>query len=102
MLFRSCPPIQVYTPENIDAQLDLAARNFVNADLRVDPEGHKVHLSAIFSWFKSDFGGREGVVEFLIKHLPEDDRKTWLVENRDRLSFQYDAYDWGLNSSELV
>lgn len=98
---RSCPPIQVYTPENIDAQLDLAARNFVNTDLRVDPEGHKVHLSAIFSWFKSDFGGQSGVIDFLIEHLPEDDRQTWLIEHRDTLSFKYKPYDWGLNSSEL-
>ena len=99
---RSCPPIQVYDPENLDAQLDLAARNFVNVDVSVDPEKHSVNISAIFSWFKSDFGGQSGVIDFLIEHLPEDDRKVWLVEHKHKINFQYKPYDWGLNSSTLM
>ena len=99
---RSCPPIQVYTPENLTHQLDLAARNFVNADVSVDPEKHTVHISAIFNWFKSDFGGHNGVIDFLIEHLPEDDRKAWLVEHQHKINFQYRPYDWGLNSSTLM
>jgi hypothetical protein len=98
---RSCPPIQIYTPEDIDAQLDLAARNFVNVNIEVDPPAHKVRLSAIFSWFKGDFGDREGVIDFLINYLPGDERRAWLVENRDKLSFHYEPYDWGLNSFDL-
>jgi hypothetical protein len=99
---RSCPPIQVYTPENLAYQLDLAARNFVNADVSVDPEKHTVHISAIFNWFKSDFGGHNGVIDFLLEHLPEDDRKGWLVEHQHKINFQYRPYDWGLNSSTLM
>lgn len=96
---RSCPPIQIYTPEDIDAQLDLATRNYVNDDIEVDPLACKVHLSAIFKWFKVDFGYREGIIDFLIHYLPEDERWAWLVENRDKLSFHYKPYDWGLNRS---
>jgi hypothetical protein len=99
---RSCPPIQVYTPENLATQLDLAARNFVNADISVDPETNSVHISAIFNWYKSDFGGRNGVIDFLIEHLPEDDRKAWLVENKQKINFKFRPYDWGLNSSTLM
>ena len=98
---RSCPPIQVYTAEDIDAQLDLAARNFVNADVKVEPGNHQVQLSAIFSWFKVDFEGQDGTIDFLLKYLPEDDRKSWLLEHRDTLKFEYKDYDWGLNSSNL-
>ena len=99
---RSCPPIQVYTPENLPAQLDLAARNFVDADVSIDPEKHSLHISTIFNWFKSDFGGHNGVRHFLIEHLPEDDRKGWLVEDKHKIHFQYRPYDWGLNSSTLM
>ena len=99
---RSCPPIQVYTVENLDSQLDMAARNFVNADLEVDPDRGEVNLSAIFNWFKGDFGGHQGVIDFLIEHLPQDDRrKTWLLEHRGTLRFVYKPYDWGLNSTIL-
>jgi hypothetical protein len=98
---RSCPPIQVYTAEDIDGQLNLGARNFVNADLSIDPDDHKVHLSAIFNWFREDFGGRDGIIDFLLQYLPEDDRHSWLLAHRDSIELQFKDYDWGLNSSNL-
>jgi hypothetical protein len=98
---RSCPPIQVYNPDRLDEQLDLAARNFVNVDLQLDVEKKQLHLSAIFKWFQADFGGREGVLDFLVEHLPEGERKTWLAEHRSKTSFSYKPYDWGLNSTKL-
>ena len=96
-----CKPQKLCREEAI-FQLDLAARNFVNADISVDPETNSVHISAIFNWFKSDFGGRNGVIDFLIEHLPEDDRKAWLVENKQKINFKFRPYDWGLNSSTLM
>ena len=58
--------------------------------------------SAIFNWFKGDFGGHDGVIDFLIEHLPQDDRrKTWLLEHQGTLRFVYKPYDWGLNSTSL-
>jgi hypothetical protein len=98
---RSCPPIQVYTPEKIDQQLDLAARNFVDADVQIDQDRNTAQLSAIFNWFGKDFGGQRGVINFLIEHLPQGERKTWLLEHRDTIAFQYKTYDWGLNSSHI-
>jgi len=68
---RSCPPIQVYTAENLDEQLDLAARNFVNADIFIDQQAFQMHLSAIFKWFITDFGGQQRMLDFLIEHLPD-------------------------------
>ena len=70
--------------------------------MSIDPEKHSLHISTIFNWFKSDFGGQSGVIDFLIEHLPEDDRKAWLVEHRHKINFQYKPYDWGLNSSTLM
>ncbi len=98
---RSCPPIQVYTAEDLDEQLLLAARNFVNADVSIDQQSFRVHLSAIFKWFNADFGGQEGVINFLIEHLPDGERKSWLAENVGNISFHYKPYDWGLNSTDL-
>jgi hypothetical protein len=98
---RSCPPIQIYTPDDIDNQLELAARNFVNSDVSVGPIDNTIHLSAIYNWFSGDFGGREGIIDFLIDHLPDDERKTWLVEHRNKVTFRYKPYDWGLNSLDL-
>lgn len=98
---RSCPPIQVYSAEKIEAQLDMAARNFVDADLQIDQERSTAHISAIYNWFAGDFGGRHGVIEFLIKNLEAGERKEWLEEYRNSVKFHYKTYDWGLNSANL-
>jgi hypothetical protein len=98
---RSCPPIQVYTADRLEEQLDLAARNFVNQDVQLDGENGQLHLSAIFKWYKADFGGRKGILDFLIKYLPDGERKDWLKDNGERVTFRYKTYDWGLNSTKL-
>lgn len=98
---RSCPPIQVYSAENIDQQLEMAAGNFVNADLKINQDQSIAHISAIFRWFAGDFGGHQGVVDFLVKHLTSGEQRTWLEINRDTVQFKYKTYDWGLNSANL-
>lgn len=98
---RSCPPIQVYSADHLEEQLDMAARNFVANDVQLDAERKQLSLSAIFKWFKEDFGGTEGVLDFLVEHLPDGKRKGWLLEHGDEVSFLHKPYDWGLNSTKL-
>jgi hypothetical protein len=97
---RSCPPIRSYSPEKLDAQLDLAARGFVDTTVEISPEKNQVHLSQIFRWYQKDFGGLEGVLDFLIQYLPEGDRRReFLLTAGDSLRFRYTPYDWALNST---
>lgn len=93
----SCPPIQIYSAENLDAQLDLAARNFVDANLKLNPARQILVVSSIFRWYARDFGGREGVISFLLNHLPFDGRRAWFSTHRGSLRLHYEPYDWGLN-----
>ena len=94
---RSCPPIRTYTAEGINTQLDLAGRGFVDTNVRFDQDKSELHTSAIFNWYKIDFGGKEGVIDFIIKHLPDDERRTWIQDNQGALKIRYDPYNWGLN-----
>lgn len=95
---RSCPPIQVYQGDILDDQLSLAARNFVDNSIKIDPNSKTLSLSQIFKWFETDFGGREGVLSFILGHLPQDERRSWISENMRLLEFRYENYDWSLNS----
>jgi hypothetical protein len=94
---RSCPPIGVYSPDQIECQLEIASRNFVDANIRLNKGPRSLSLSAIFRWYAEDFGGRQGILDFLIKTLPDGSRKTWLEANYPSVRFQYQEYDWGLN-----
>jgi hypothetical protein len=93
----SCPPIGFYDHDQVNKQLDLATRNFIDKDISVDKGLEVLSLSSIFRWYLKDFKGKSGVVDFLLKYLPEDDRKTWVIENHETIKFNYKPYDWSLN-----
>jgi len=94
---RSCPPIGIYSAEQIERQLDLATRSFVDAEVAIDPEGGQIQLSQIFRWYRDDFGGPAGIVELLRRSLPDDARRSWLRQ-ANRAQLVYRDYDWSLNT----
>jgi hypothetical protein len=91
----SCPPIGVYDPENLDAQLDMAASNFIANDVAVDTGRNEVSLSQIFNWYKGDFGGYQGILDFLLRYLPDDERRQWLKQ-QPSVNLAFRPYDWSL------
>lgn len=96
---RSCPPIGAYSPDPIDDQLDLASRNFLDQNIAINSHKGIISLSSIFRWYRADFGGRSGILAFLQRHLPDDNRKSWIKANALSLRFKFQPYDWGLNTS---
>lgn len=95
---RSCAPIDYYDPVRIDSQLDEASRSFINSsEVLLFPEENRLLLSKIFRWYERDFGGRHGVVDFLIQYMAGGKEREYLVENGDLLTFEYLFYDWDLN-----
>ncbi|WP_218080792.1 DUF547 domain-containing protein [Anthocerotibacter panamensis] len=93
---RSCPRLRnrAYTADQLDSQLDEAARQFINDPKKnqYDNARGTVKLSKIFYWFRDDFGG--SVSEFLKKYAESEALKA--LDNR-RLKISYLDYDWGLN-----
>jgi hypothetical protein len=51
----------------------------------------------LFDWYKKDFGTDQEIAEFILKYLPDDERKTWLENNRSDPDFKTLPYNWGLN-----
>ncbi len=95
---RSCPPIRAYSPEKLDPQLDLAARSYLTANVQIVPEDNALHLPSIFKWFAMDFGGRDGIIDFVLSHLSDGAELLWLSKERGKASLRYKPYDWSLNS----
>ncbi len=95
---RSCPIITVYRAQDIEEELEMAASSFINGGgVMVTPETGKVSLSRIFKWFQVDFGGRSGVIEFILRYLMEGPEKDFLYQNTAKLRIEYQEYDWSLN-----
>lgn len=94
----SCPPVRAYTADSLNSQLQSAARNFVDLNVKVEQERNVVVTSEIFHWFAKDFGGERGIIDFILQHLPGDERNSWITINRYSAKLKYERYDWGLNS----
>ena len=86
---RSCPPVAVYTPDAIDAQLDLAAASFLDAEVEVDAQEGIVRASRILRWYWFDFGGKKGIEDLLRRY------RTGGLEERP-WKFTWKEYDWSL------
>lgn len=95
---KSCPPIQVYSANHLEVQLELAAKNYVDSYVELLPNKNLLIVPRIFQWYKDDFGMQAGVLSFLIDHLPDDGRRTWLLTNRGRKRIRFAPYDWGINT----
>jgi hypothetical protein len=93
---RSCAPIRVYSAQEIDAQLELAARSYLNAEVEVIPERPAVVLPMIFYWFWSDFEDGQPLGEFLLRYL-DDGRARSIVEKLDRVEVLFRRWDYDLN-----
>lgn len=86
---KSCPYVAIYDAENIDEQLDKAARQFLKSSTTYKAEQDKVYVTALISWFRADFDGLDGAVKMLKSYqiIPQDADPD--VEFKD--------YDWTLD-----
>ena len=98
---RSSPPLRVFHAERLEAQLEDAAREHVRANVRVKDEGAKVKVPRLFQWYSGDFGGPDGVLEFVVARL--DDEAVELIDRRQgRVKLKYLDHDWTLNRLETA
>ena len=98
---RSSPPLRVFHAERIEGQLEDAAREFVRATVRVKDEGAKLKVPRLFQWYSGDFGGSDGVLEFVVARL--DDEAVELIDRRQgRVKLKYLDHDWTLNRLETA
>lgn len=104
----SCPPIAVYQPEELDWQLNAAARAFINSqEVKVDVTKGNIDLSPIFRWYAPDWGGNvwnqlgigrfDWLVRYLAAYIDDPATTAALRENPTRFKVRFNAYDWGLN-----
>jgi len=95
----SCPPIDVYTAENLEEDLDISGRTFLNAGgMKIDRKHRRVALSRIFKWYANDFGKNQGErLRFAAPYLYDGDDRKFIEENAETLTIDYQQYDWRLN-----
>lgn len=102
---RSCPPIGVYSADQLDQQLDLATRQFVNhGGAVIFPARRTIKLSRIFSWYAADFGSawfgyrKQGALAaFVSRYLESEASQALMQISPSQLKIRFQNYDWTLN-----
>ena len=85
---KSCPPIAFYKPEQIDKQLDLAARTYLKNEVQFNGNNLTVEVPAILNWFRGDFGSKKGIIRLL--------RQQRIVPDSVKPRLIWKKYDWTL------
>lgn len=83
---KSCPPIVFYSYENIDKQLDLAAKSFLSGETEIDDAKKEVRVTKIMDWFIRDFDGKKGIRKII---------KDVLQKDVTGYSVKFKQYNWG-------
>ena len=98
---RSCPALleEAYRGERLDDQLERQSFAFLEREdaLRFEERAFGapvVRLSKIFDWYVEDFGGKQGVRNFVREYAPEEIRAR-ITGGGFRVAYM--AYDWNLN-----
>ena len=60
-----CPPVTVYSPADVDAELDIAVEWFLEEHASYDTERDVATIPRLFRRYRGDFGGARGIIEFL-------------------------------------
>ncbi len=94
---KSCPPIAMYDPGRLDAQLDDASAALLTS-VAVDDAAQTVEIPLVLAWYERDFGGPDGVREFVIHHAGvQRDAVSRALAVGYRLV--HARYDWSLNGA---
>ena len=100
---RSCPPLarEAYRGDRISEQLDAAVRRFL-ADPRhyalVRADRPTLRVNKLFDWYKEDFGGTGGVVDFLRRYVSPADAE---LLQPGQVRVEYLPYDWALDDTAV-
>jgi hypothetical protein len=66
----SCPPVAFYEAGKLDQRLDLAANDYVAADVEVDETAEVIRLPIAFRYYESDFGRRAWACSAVVEGGP--------------------------------
>jgi len=94
-----CPNLRAkgWTGANLDADLEMAARDFINHPRGVTVlPGNRLRVSSIYKWFNADFGGSDAGV---LAHLRKYAGPALAAALTSQPAITEDAYDWSLDDA---
>jgi hypothetical protein len=93
---RSSPGLVAFEGGKLDTQLEQAAERYVRRMTRLERDGAVVVAPRLLQWYAKDFGGENGVLEFLAARL-EEAQADDIDRHIRSVKLRYAEFDWSLN-----
>ena len=90
---KSCPPVAVYDWTRLSEQLEQGTEAYLNKYTTYVDKENTAYVSSLFSWFRGDFGGLDGIKNILQKKQLIPDKNTRLKTT---------TYDWSLDLGNYI
>ena len=91
---KDCPPVAVYSVDNLDYQLDYMSKRFLTSYSIVDDNRKEVKTAQLFAWFRGDFSGSNGIRNIL--------QGYGIIPISPRYKMLQRKYDWTLMLDNFV
>jgi len=94
---KSCPPIRVFSAENLEKGLELASKSFCQSETTIDMDKMKVVTSKILDWYGGDFGpDKNKIMERLLPFLTPE-QETAFKQICGDFQMEFAEYDWAIH-----
>jgi hypothetical protein len=92
----SSPSFRVFDGGMLDEQFEQATCEYLQRTVRVENGGALIILPRQLYWYRADFGGERGALEFALSRL-DDDTVEMVDRRQGRVKLRYAPFDWALN-----
>ncbi|MFD0797938.1 DUF547 domain-containing protein [Maribacter chungangensis] len=86
---KDCPPVAIYEWERLEEQFTKGTAEFLKNTTVYSEDKKEVAVTSLFSWFRGDFGGKNGVKKILMEQ--------GLIPYTKGMDLSYKNYDWTLD-----
>jgi len=90
---KSCPPVAIYDWTRLSEQLDKSTKAYLTKFTILDNSEKTAFVTSLFSWFRGDFGGLDGIKNILLKFA--------LIPDKD-IRLKTSPYDWTLDLGNFI
>lgn len=90
---KSCPPVAIYDWTRLSDQLEQSTADYLKKFTSYSADEKTAYVTSLFSWFRGDFGGIDGIKDILLKFKLIPDKRTRVKTS---------TYDWTLDLGNFV
>jgi hypothetical protein len=97
----SSPPVVIYQPDTVDAQLEAGMRLYLESWVKLEPERQRVELPQVLDWYKADFcvsgssmTETSQLIAYVGKRMSDQQTLSLFADTSTEVKVEYTPYSW--------